>query len=247
MSDPSIMTDKKRKEIETLIYKIYDTVDKTKTNSNYYKDFFSKMSNEEFYHFFERRLPLRFHVEAFKIEPKMQDIVAAFKILKKPLLEKVNLPYVYTDDDGNPVQSKECMVIYIHIKRMKQMLSKKTNASMRIEKRDMRTGLLQQADKAAKETDREFEGLAAYGLDYTMDEFRTVKADAMEASTEALAAISSKGSLSEKDYNVTRQDGLARNMLNVYLLGANIHSNLVDEQYMTPYTMKKHKQRLNRV
>ena len=30
---------------------------------------------------------------------------------------------------------------------------------MRIEKRDMRTGLLSQEDKAAKETDREFESL----------------------------------------------------------------------------------------
>ena len=81
----------------------------------------------------------------------MYEIVDAFKILKKPLLEKVNFPHIYEDSNGRPIQSKECMVLYIHIKRMKQMLSKKNNASMRTMKRDMRTGLLSQKDKAAQE------------------------------------------------------------------------------------------------
>jgi hypothetical protein len=238
---------KDRQEIEELIYKVYDTIDKTHTNSDYYKNIFSKMSDEEFYKFFERRLPLRFHEDAFKIQPKMYEIVDAFKILDKPLLERVNFPHIYVNSNGKPVQSKECMVIYIHIKRMKQMLSKKNNASMRVGKRDMRTGLLMQEDKAAKETDREFESLASYGLDYTMDEFRTVKADAMQASAEMIATIVDKGSVSQNDYAVTKVDGLARNMLNVYLLGAGVYSNLIDREYMTPLTAKNKQKRIERV
>ena len=238
---------KTREEIEGLIYQIYDTVDKTHTNSDYYKNIFSKMSNEEFYEFFERRLPLRFHEDAFKIQPKMYDVVEAFKILDKPLLERVNFPHIYVNSDGKPVQSKECMVLYIHIKRMKQMLSKKNNASMRVGKRDMRTGLLLQEDKAAKETDREFESLASYGLDYTMDEFRTVKADAMQASAEMIATIVDKGSVSQNDYAVTKVDGLARNMLNVYLLGAGVYSNLIDREYMTPKKKKNKTKRIERM
>ena len=195
---------KTRQEIESLIYKVYDTVDKTHTNSDYYKNLFSKMSDEEFYKFFERRLPLRFHEDAFKIQPKMY-------------------------------------------KRMKQMLSKKNNASMRVGKRDMRTGLLLQEDKAAKETDREFESLASYGLDYTMDEFRTVKADAMQASAEMIATIVDKGSVSQEDYAVTKVDGLARNMLNVYLLGAGVYSNLIDREYMTPLTAKNKTKKIERM
>lgn len=236
-----------REEIEKLIYSVFDKVDKSRMNSDYYRELFSKMSDDQFYKFFQRRLPLRFHQDAFKIEPKMYDVIDAFKILKKPLLEKVNLPHVYKRSDGKAVQSKECLVIYIHIKRMKQMLSKKNNASMDVGKRDMKTGLLLQEDKGAKETDREFESLAAYGLVETIDEFRSVKADAMEASREMLSTIANKGSVSQDDYVVTKADGLARNMLNVYLIGAGIHSNLIDVDYMTPYTAKNKKKKIERM
>ena len=234
-----LLSDKKRKDIEALIYSVYDKIDPSKINSNYYKELFAKMDNNQFYHFLERRLPFRFHQDAFKNEPKMADAIDAFKILNKPLFEKVNLRHVYINKDGKPVQSKECLVVYIHIKRMKQMISKKNNSSMDIEKRDMRTGLLMQEDRAGRESDREFESLASYGLDATMEEFRTVKADAMGASQEMLQTIANKGSVSEKDYVVTKQDSLARNMLSAYLIGANIHTNLVDEGYMNPYTLEK--------
>ena len=237
----------KRQEIEKMVYELYDILDKTGTNTAYYKDLFSKMDNAEFYSFLERRLPFRFHQDAFKIEPKMYEIVDGFKYMDVPLIEKVNLPYVFKDENGVPVKSKECMVVDIHIKRMKQMVSKKNKASMRIDKRDMRTGLLSQEDKAAKETDREFESLASYGLDETLDEFRTVKADAMEASSAMLATILDKGSVSQKDYTVTKHDSLARNMLNVYLIGACIHSNLIDQEYMTPLTAKNRRKRIERL
>lgn len=236
------ITDQQRQQVEELIYSVFDKVDKTHTNSDYYRQIFSKMDNDQFYKFFQRRLPLRFHEDAFKIQPTMYDICDTFKtILHKPLFEKVNLPHVYINADGKPVQSKECMVIFINIKRMKQMLSKKNNVSMKRELRDMRTGLLNQRDKASKETDREFESLASYGLDDTMDEFRSVKADAMNAAAEMVQAIADKGSVSQKDYTVTKADGLARNMLNVYLLGAGIYTNLIDNEYMTPLTAKNRK------
>ena len=241
------LTTKKRQELEALIYSVYDKIDPSHTNSDYYREILSKLSNEQFVEFMKRRLPFRFHTEVFKIEPKMDQIVDAFKLLKKPLNEVVNLPYEYQDENGNPAQTPgECMVIYIHIKRMKQMLSKKTNAAMKTEKRDMRTGLLLQEDKGGKGTDREFESLASYGLEYTMEEFRTIKADAMKASAEAASVIADKGSLSINDITITKQDSLARNMLNAYLIGANIHSNLVDVDYMTPYTVNARKKKVER-
>lgn len=242
-----LLSSKKRKEIEDLIYKVFDTVDTTKTNSDYYRELFSKMSNNEFYHFLERRLPFRFHQEVFKIEPKMYQIVDAFKILNKPLLEKVNLAHIYRNKDGVPVQSKECLVIYIHLKRMKQLLNKKTNIALNIEKRDMKTGLLVGEDKGGKETDREFESLAAFGLDYTIDEFSRPRGDALKSAAEMSAVIMNKGFVSEKDFNVEKDDSLGKNILNVYLLGANIYSNLVDINYMTPYTAKNRKKVVERV
>ncbi len=237
---------KQRQEAENLIYSVFDTVDKTKTNSDYYRKLFASMSDEDFKTFCKRRLPFRFHQEVFKVEPKMYDIVDAFKVLNKPLVERVKLPYIYKNKDGVPVESQPCLVIYLHLKRMKQMLTKKNSTAMNIEKRDMKTGLLTGHDKGGKETDREFESLAVMGLDYTMDEFARPKADAMASMSQMSNTIMSKGFVSEKDINVAKDDSLGKNLLNVYLLGAHIHSNLVDIDYVTPYTSKLRQQKIIR-
>jgi hypothetical protein len=237
---------KQRKEAEELIYKVLDTVDSTKTNSDYYKKLFSSMSDEEFKQFCSKRLPFRFHQEVFKIEPKMYEIFEAFKILDKPLVEKVNLPHVYVNKDGKPVQSQEALVIYINLKRMKQMLTKKNNTAIDIDKRDMKSGLLVGHDKGGKETDREFMSLATMGLDYTIDEFARPKADAMEAMSQMSNTILNKGFVTDEDINVAKSDSIGKNMLNVYLIGAHIHSNLIDIDYMTPYTAKNKQQRIER-
>ena len=227
----------KRQKAEELIYKVFDAVDKTHTNSDYYKKLFSSMSDSDFEKFCKRRLPLRFHIKVFDVEPKMPDIVNAFKVLGKPLLEKVKLPHVY-EKDGVPIEYEESLVIYIHLKRMKQMATKKNHASINIEKRDMKTGLLTSDDKGGKETDREFESLATMGLDYTMDEFARAKADSMEAMDQMSAAILAKGYVEDADITVASDDSLGKNLMNVYLMGAHIHSNLVDIDYMNPLTAK---------
>ncbi len=229
---------KQRQEAEELIYKIFDTVDDTHTNSDYYKKIFSNMSDEDFTEFCKRRLPFRFHTQVFKVEPKMYDIIDAFKILNKPLLEKVKLPYVY-EKDGVPIETQECVVVYIHLKRMKQMLTKKNHNSINTDKRDQKTGLLVGDDKGGKETDREFESLATMGLDYTMDEFARPRADAMNAKSQMSATILSKGYVEDKDIFLAKNDSIAKNLMNVYLIGAHIHSNLIDIDYMTPYTASK--------
>lgn len=238
---------KQRKEAEELIYNVYDALDKTHTNTDYYRSLFSKMSDEDFLNFCKRRLPFRFHQELFKIEPKMTDIFEAFKYIKVPLLERVCLPHVYIRPDGVPVQTKECLVLYIHLKRMKQMLTKKNNTAINTEKRDMKTGLLTGEDKGGKETDREFESLATMGLEYTMDEFARSRADAMEAKAQMSTAILNQGYVSDKDINVAKDDSIAKNLLNVYLLGAHIRSNLVDINYMTPFTAKNKQAKIERI
>jgi len=237
----------KRQQAEELIYKVLEKAEHGTVNSDYYKQLFSSMSDNEFIEFFKRRLPLRFHVEAFKVEPKLNDIVDAFKIINVPLLEKVNLPYMYRNKEGKAVKSKEALIIYIHIKRMKQMLTKKNNTSMNIDKRDMKTGLLLQEDKGGKETDREFESLAVMGLDYTMDEFARVKADAMQAKSQMTAAIMNKGYVSDEDIDLLKTDSIAKNLMNVYLIGAHIHSNLVDVDYYTPFTAKQKQRKIQRI
>ena len=129
---------------------------------------------------------------------------------------------------------------------MKQMLTKKNSTALNIDKRDMKTGLLTGDDKGGKETDREFESLAVMGLEYTMDEFARPKADAMAAMAQMSNIILSQGFVSEKDIQVSKDDSIGKNLLNVYLIGAHIHSNLVDIDYYTPYTARNKQKQIER-
>ena len=123
------------------------------------------------------------------------------------------------------------------------MLTKKNHTSINTEKRDMKTGLLTSDDKGGKETDREFESLATMGLDYTMDEFARPKADAMGAMAQMSSEILAKGYVSDEDITVENNDSLGKNLMNAYLIGAHLHSNLIDQDYYTPYTLKKQKRK----
>lgn len=232
----------KREEIELLIYKTFDAVDKTGANTQYYKELISNMSDAQFEKFLKKRLPFRFHTELFKVEPTMSDIFDGFKIIRKPLMEKVKLPYLYRSQDGTPIESKECLVIYCNIKRMKQMRVKKTNTAMEIAKRDMKTGRLISDDKGGLESNKEFEGAAALGLENTIIENARIKADAMKAKAEAYNNINVKGEVSFNDIDAQKTDSIAKNTFNIYLMGANLYSNLVNEDYYTPYTLAKRKQ-----
>ena len=50
-----MITKKQREDAENLIYKVFDVVDKTKTNSDYYRKIFSTMTDEDFFKFCQRR------------------------------------------------------------------------------------------------------------------------------------------------------------------------------------------------
>lgn len=236
-----MITPEIRKNIEKKVYDTFNQADKTGANAQYYSELFSKMSDTQFEKFLEKRLPFRYHTELFKAEPTMNDAFDAFKVLGKPLMEKVKLPYLYKDKNGNPIESKECLVVWVNIKRMKQMRIKKTNNAIEIAKRDMKTGRLMSDDKGGLHSNKEFEGTAALGLENTIIENARIKADAMKAKTEAYNTLNIKGEVSFTDIEASKTDSLAKNTFNVYLIGANLHSNLVDEDYYTPHTLAKRK------
>ena len=59
---------KARKEVELLIYKTMDILDPTESNSGFYKEKFAKMSDKEFYKFFEQEFSLKFQMKLFDID-----------------------------------------------------------------------------------------------------------------------------------------------------------------------------------
>lgn len=236
----------KRKQCEELIYKTFSTIDPTGANTEYYQKLFSGMSDAQFTKLISGRLPFRYHVSPFNNEPKMPDIINAFKVLDKPLLEKVALPYLAKDNNGKAIESKECLVGYMNIKRLKQMLTKKNNTALEIANRDMKTGRLLGHDKGGLESNKEFEGALALGLENTTAEYARIKAAAMKAKAETYNTINTKGEVSFKDIDTDKTDSIAKNTMNVYLIGANLHSNLIDEDYYTPLSLERKKKRIER-
>lgn len=241
------ITNKQRDEIEFMLIQFMDQLDKTGQNSDYLKEHFAKMSNAQFEKWLRKDYPLQFQVRAFDIEPKFKDYQDAAKVLGIQLMEKVALPYLHTNEQGEPILSKPALIMYIHMKPMQQIITKKNKISTDIDDRDMKNGRLNTHDKGAQTSDKEMECLAIAGMYHTMQEFSTIKADAMDAKSQAYAQITATGILSEDDYEISKQDSIARNLISSYLLGAHLDSNLVNEQGYTPYTLKEKKLRSQRV
>lgn len=230
--------DKKRQEVEILVYKVMDALDPTGTNSTHYKEKFSNMSDAQFTKFLKTTFPFRFYSKPFEIEPTMTNIKNAADILGIPLTEKVSLPYLYKDKNGNPVKTKECAVLYTNTKKMKQFVTKKNGMSLDIDNRDMRTGLLNGVDKNGKMSDREFESLIINGNDETIKEFSRFRADAMEQKSQALNTINLTGTLSLSDLKSESDEVLSRNMLDAYFIGAQLKTNLISDTYQLNSTIK---------
>ena len=229
---------KQREEVEVLVYKVMDALDPTGTNSSHYKEKFSEMSDTQFNKFLQTTFPFRFHSRPFEIEPNMGQIKKAAKVLNVPLTEKVALPYLYESPDGRPVYSKDCLVIYTNVKKMKQFVTKKNSMSTSIDDRDMRTGLLNGVDKNGKMSDREFESLIINNSENTIKEFSRLRADAMEQKSPALNTINLTGKLSLDDLSSENDEILSRNMLDAYFIGAQLKTNLITDTYELNSTLK---------
>ena len=176
----------------------------------------------------------------------MKQIVQALDKINVPLLERLYMPYKYKDKNGRPMKTKECLVVYLPIKRMKQLLTKKNGMSISTKTRDMKTGLLTGVDKNGKESDREFESLAICGLDNSIKEFSRSRADSMEDKSVMNNTINNLGQVYLKDLPDDPADSLSKNLLSAYFIGAQLYTNLVNEDYMTPYTMSLKNKKIER-
>lgn len=235
-----------RKKIEDYIIGFFDVLDKSGTNSRYYKELFSTMSDSQFLTMLKKKYPFKFQMRQSVTEPTMADCVEACDYTGVPLLESIYVPYLYKDKDGNAVKTAKCMVGYQHHKKVQQIVTKKSKWSLDTSNRDMKGGRLIGQDKGTAISDREFEGLATLGLYNTMYEFARPKADAMQAKAAMNAAISTKGYVSQEDIPNDPDDSLSRHLVDVYMMSALLETNLLNKDGYTQYTLKNKKKRIER-
>lgn len=134
----------KRKQIEEKVYKVFSLLDKTGSNTQKYKKLFNSMSDSQFDKYIKNLLSDKnknFYLEVLpnKNCPRIKDCKDALDYLKVPTEE-----YIYYRHDGHekdPIRSRyKVPVLYMNVRRLQQMLSKKNTYSLDINKRNMKTG-----------------------------------------------------------------------------------------------------------
>lgn len=244
-----------RLQCERMIYKVMEILDDPKHNNgdapnvDFWVRYFATLNDKQFEEFITTPLCLYYQTSGLNREPSMININRALDEIGVPLLEEVYLPYKYKDANGRPLKSKKCLVTYIHIKRMKQLLTKKNGMSTNADTRDMRTGLLSGVDKNGRSSDREMESFATSGLTDAMKEFSHERADSMNRKSIMNSTIKTMGQVSIKDLPDDQSDSLSKNLMNVYMIGAGLMTNIVIDPntYMTPYTIKDKNMRQEKI
>ena len=213
-----------RKKAEDLIYRVFQKLDPSGAHVNYYKKKFAAMNDAQFKTFISRKFPYRFQPRLFTIEPTMTEINAAANEIGFPIMEEVRLPYMAKNKDGIPIKTKEALVVYVPLKKMKQFITKKNSMSVDIDMRDQKTGL--------------FEALTVMGLSQTIRELSRPRADSMKSKSVMYNTINTVGKVNLTELPDEPDDALSKNMLNVYLIGSGLDSNLLNTDGYLPITLK---------
>ena len=97
-----MISDKKRKKMENLIYTFFDAFDKSGTNTKNYKNIFEPMTNEQFDSYFkalfaDEKAYLILDIVDYEHTMTLDDIERAAKVIDVPLFEDVSMPHLTMD------------------------------------------------------------------------------------------------------------------------------------------------------
>jgi hypothetical protein len=233
----------KRKQMETLVYDVFDALDPTKTNSNKYKDIFSEMSDNQFDTFFKDFFKdpnqyLILDTVDYERDLRIENVEKAAKVLNVPLFEKVVQPYINMDNDHPIISKYPVPVGYVHIKRVQQILSKKNTTSTDISSRSAMTGQVVGKDKNARDSDTENFALVTLNAENTLREFMGPRSDDLVMKNEMYASIAQKGYVSLDQLTNKVENKTTLNTLDVHLIGMGIKSDLITEGLVVKKTLK---------
>lgn len=233
---------KKRKEMEDLIYGFFDLFDPTGRNTEYYRNKFKAMDDNQFDKYFKLLFAqddpyLTATMVDYENPVKIENIEKAAEFLNVPLFERVVLPYA-SSDPNNPVITKhECMVGYLNIKRLQQINFKKLGLSTDVSERNMITGQVTGHDKNSRNSDAETTALLTVGANASLKEFMSARADDMVMKKEMNQKILRDGYVSMADLTDKLVNKTTLNSASVFFLGAGIMNDLITNDYLLPKTV----------
>lgn len=238
----------KRKRIEAKIFEVIGLLDsKDGYNVSKYKDIFRNMSDEEFGKFCEwcndpddpDQLDHTLFVQALPFEePTYDNTLKALDALGVPCEE-----YVKFNVDGKGfVRSRYPIpVMYLQIKRMEQLLSKKNRYSLDNDQRSVKTDQTTGDSKVAAISDSEAAALFTHGADAIFREFYGCRSGDEKQRNKLYRDIALNGyaSLADLEEEANADSKATLNTLNAYLLAGGIRTDLVTNSLKLPYTIKK--------
>jgi hypothetical protein len=238
------MTPQKRKKMEDLIYQFFSAIDKTNTNTNYYKELFGEMSDRQFDLWFKEffaddKAYLILNICDYENTIKIEDIERAAKVINVPLFEDVYTPHV-TMDKSRVVCTKDPVPVgYLNIKRTQQTISKKNGISTNIDSRSAITAQVTGADKNGRESDLENTMLASLGMEATLRELNGPRADDMRMKNQMFHDIALNGYTKLEDMDSEPENKTTLNTADVYFLGMHLKSDLVTKGLMLKNTLRE--------
>lgn len=252
------ITAKNRKKVEAKIIAFMKKMDPSGMNADKYKKIFTSMTDKDFVDFFKKMKSsddFQFYVE-FDLYGKnkvtLETIKEAADFLKVPLEEYVFMRH--KTEDGSVIRTRyKVPVLYIHMKRMQQLLSKKTKTSTDITSGNTRsriTGSLNNDHKSGRFTDADTNALVSItdgsgfydpvtGMDESpiIREVLGARGDNMKSKSKMLQSISLYGDTTLADDD-TASVGQAVKTLDVFMLGAGLKTNLINKSYVSRQGIK---------
>ena len=261
---------KNRKKVEKLITDTLNKLDPSGINAKKYQDKFKSMNDKEFLAFFKKiedddTNHLYVENDLYgKNQITMDSIEDAADFLNLPLEEYVFIKH--KSKDGEPIRSVERVpVMYVHLKRMQQLLSKKNISNVDITSGNVRsriTGGLNSTSKSGRFTDSDVQALISvtsetsvnveningdnFEIAPIMQELLHLRGDNNDLRTKLAQQISFAGDASIIEIAAMSQGddgykstGQATHTLNIYYLGAGMKTDIVDRTYLTKGGSKK--------
>lgn len=235
------MAVKNRKQIEELIYQVFDALDPTGANTNKYKSIFSPMDDKEFEKYIKDFLnddTENFVLDMidFERDIKMDNVEKAAKILNIPISEYIFMPSLSMDKKNVISSTDKCIVGYANIKRLQQLVMKKNGLSTSNSKVSALTGQVVDKDKNSRDSDIESEILVSLGAEKILQELNSVRADDMVMKREANNQIATKGYVILDELTNLPTNKITLNTVNAFLLGMHVKSDLISSSYILPKT-----------
>lgn len=218
----------KDEAIRKLIY-MYDVLDPTGYSSKKASEWLKSMSETRFRSFMKELLEnpqkcLRIEIDSFNEKGylKLPDIIKAAKKLDIPLEERVIMPYRSADPSKPMVTRTKVPILYIPIRRLQQLLSKKNSASADNDKVNSMTGQVTGDSKSAAINSSQTFSLVVTGHTGVLKEYLGPRADDEKSKQQMIRAIEKDGKVNLSDLDIDPNNKQSINTFKTFMYGAGL-------------------------